>query len=168
MESGYRVRALTKSDGEEIARWRYPAPYDIYNSAPEGASAETLAAVAAYFVEPVHAYFAVDGSEGGLVGFCCFGEEAQVPGYDYTQECALDIGFGLRPDATGQGRGQPFLAAIQGFGLARFQPAALRATVADFNERSARTFLRAGFAPAARFAGRHPPHLAFTVYTRRA
>lgn len=168
MESGYRVRGVTQDDGEEIATWRYPAPYDIYNSGPEGACPATLAAVAAYFVEPTHAYFAIDGADGGLVGFCCFGAEAQVPGYDYQQKTALDIGFGMRPDATGQGRGQPFLAAILDFGLARYHPTALRATVAAFNERSARTFLRAGFVPVARFRGQSSPHLAFSVYTRRA
>ena len=167
MENGYRVRGLTRADAEAIATWRYPAPYDIYDSAPADASRELLAATAAYYADPIHAYFAVDDEMGNFLGFGCFGVEAQVPGYNYAQEDALDIGFGMRPDATGGGRGQSFLAAILDYGLALHRPPLLRATVATFNERSGRTLRRAGFLPAATFLSQHRSPLEFTVYTRQ-
>lgn len=167
MANGYRVRRLTQKDAEEIARWRYPAPYDCYDSAPADASRELLAATAAYYADPAHSYFAVDDEIGEFLGFGCFGVEAQVPGYDYSQTDALDIGFGLRPDRVGGGRGQALLSAILAHGLTRHSPTVFRATIATFNERSARTFLRAGFAQIATFRSQTAHPNDFGVYTRR-
>lgn len=168
MEIGYRVRRLTQKDAEEIARWRYPAPYDIYDSAPVGAEWEMLAATAAYYADPAHHYFAVDDETGEFLGFGCFGIEAQVPGYDYTHTDALDIGLGMRPDRVGGGRGQPFLSAILTHALSIQRPTLLRATIATFNERSARTFLRAGFAGIDTFRSHTAHPIDFGVYTRAA
>lgn len=166
--AAWRVRPLTATDTAQIARWRYPPPYDIYDSAPPDASPDALAAIAADYLNPAQGYFGVANETGGFLGFGCFGLEAQVPGYDYTQENALDIGFGMRPDATGQGRGQPFLAAILAHAQRTHKPALLRATVAAFNRRSARTFQRAGFVRVAAFRSRTSRPLDFAVYTRRA
>ena len=167
MGIGYRVRPLKPDDAQQIAQWRYPAPYDIYDSAPAHASRERLAATAAYYLDPAHGYFAVDGETGVLLGFGCFGGEAWVSGYDYAVADALDIGFGMRPDRVGEGRGESFLAAILAYGLTVHRPQLLRATVASFNKRSARTFLRAGFVPVASFFSQNRPPLEFTVYTRQ-
>ena len=168
MEIGYRARGVTRSDSEEIARWRYPAPYDLYDSAPADASPELLAATAAYYADPVHEYFAVDDETGIFFGFGCFGVEAQFPGYDYSKEDALDIGFGMRPDRVGNGRGQAFLSTILIHARAVHSPILLRATIAIFNERSTRTFLRAGFAKVATFRSQTTQPIDFGVYTRRA
>jgi len=159
---------LTQADAEEIAHWRYPAPYDIYDSAPAEATRELFAATAAYYADPAHNYFAVDDETGRFLGFGCLGVEAQVPGYDYTQTDALDIGFGLRPERVGGGHGQRLLAAILSHGQATHRPTAFRATIATFNERSARTFLRAGFVPVASFRSRSAHPADFRVYTRDA
>ena len=168
MENRYRVRALTQGDAEQIARWRYPAPYDFYDSAPANASRELLAATAAYYADPLHAYFAVDDETGSFLGFGCFGVEAQISGYDYSEQDALDIGFGMCPDRIGCGLGNAFLSAILSHGLAAHSPTFLRATVATFNERSARTFLRAGFVRIATFRSRTTRPTDFGVYTRAA
>lgn len=168
METGYSVRALTRGDVEQIARWRYPAPYDFYDSAPADASRELLAATAAYYADPLHAYFAVDDETGSFLGFGCFGVEAQVSGYDYSEQDALDIGFGMCPDRVGGGRGNAFLSAILTHGLKARHPTLLRATVAIFNERSARTLLRAGFVRIATFRSRTARPTDFGVYTRSA
>ena len=98
MTDGYRARALTEADAAQIAGWRYAPPYELHDSAPADATRELLAATAAYYADPIHRYFAVDGEAGVFLGFGCFGVEAQVRGYDYTQTNALEIGFGMRPD----------------------------------------------------------------------
>ncbi|MFZ1752611.1 MAG: GNAT family N-acetyltransferase [Caldilineaceae bacterium] len=168
MATGYGVRSLTQTDAEEIARWRYPAPYAIYNSAPVDASQELLAATAAYYADPLHRYFAVEDENGQFLGFGCCGPEAQVFGYDYTQVEALDIGLGMRPDRVGKGRGQAFLATILAHGLRLHTPSVLRATIAVFNDRSARTFLRSGFVQIATFRSQTTRPMDFGVYTRGA
>ena len=165
-EGGYPTRRLTWADAEQIARWCYPAPYDIYDSAPPDASRELLAATAAYYADPIHNYFAVDDEAGDLLGFGCLGPEAQVPGYDYAQTQALDIGFGMRPDRVGGGRGQAFLSAVLAHAQAVDQPTVFRTTVAIVNQRSARTFLRAGFVRVAFFRSQTARPNDFDVYTR--
>lgn len=168
MANGYWVRQLTQKDAQQIASWRYPAPFDFYDSAPADASAELLAATAAYYADPAHDYFAVDDETGELLGFGCFGVEAQVPGYDYTQSDALDIGLGMRPDGVGNGRGYAFLSVILAHAQTIYSPSLFRATIASFNERSARTFLRAGFVRIATFRSQTARPADFGVYTRRA
>ena len=78
------------------------------------------------------------------------GPEAQVPGGDYS-EPALDIGIGLRPDATGRGLGKLVLAEFLDFALDVYRPDRFRATIAAFNLRSQRTFLGLGFVETSRF-----------------
>src|SRR5262249_34048141 len=67
--SGFTFRELTRSDAEEIARWKYPEPYSMY----DGGDPDRLLE---------YTYFAGLDEEGGVVGFCCFGEDARVPGLD--------------------------------------------------------------------------------------
>jgi ribosomal-protein-alanine N-acetyltransferase len=166
--TAYRMRALNQVDVEAIARWRYPAPYDVYDSAPVDASSELLAATAAYYADAAHNYFAVDDETGELLGFGCFGVEAQVPGYDYSEQDTLDIGLGMRPDRVSSGRGQAFLASILAHALTRHTPTLFRATIATFNERSARTFLRAGFVRITTFHSQTARPTDFDVYSRGA
>ncbi len=168
LETGYLARPLTTSDAEAIARWRYPAPYAIYSSAPADASRELLAATAAYYADPAHHYFAVDDETGDFLGFGCWGAEAQVSGFDYAKLDALDIGFGMRPDRAGQGRGSAFLTAVLAYALQAQHPTHFRATVAAFNKRSARTFLQNGFEHVAFFTSASAQAIDFVVYTRRA
>jgi len=167
-ENGYQARQLTRTDVEDIACWRYPAPYDFYDSAPTGASQELLAATAAYYADPLHNYFAVDDETGLFLGFGCFGAEARVPGYNYTQADAIDIGLGMRPDRTGSERGGAFLVAILAHVLKIRTPAIFQTTIAAFNDRSARTFLRAGFVRVATFRSQTSRPTDFGVYTRSA
>lgn len=136
----------------------------MYDSAPAGAQWEMLVATAAYYADPAHRYFAVDDERGELLGFGCFGIEAQVPGYDYTQSDALDIGFGMRPDRLSGGRGAAFLAAILTHALTTDNPTLFRSTIATFNERSARTFLRAGFVKMNSFRSVTASPMDFDVY----
>lgn len=130
---------MDRTAARAIASWRYPPPYDIYDLSP--------AAIPA-LIEPQSRYFAVY-VQGELMGLCCFGFEAQVPGGEYGlgEPAFLDVGLGMRPDLVGQGRGARFAAAVICFGMDRYSPRHLRATIAAFNRRSQRTFERLGFVP---------------------
>jgi RimJ/RimL family protein N-acetyltransferase len=67
-----------------------------------------------------------------------------VSGGDY-RSAALDIGMGVRPDLTGRGTGASFAAAVIDFALKSFVPPALRVTVAAFNLRAQRVWIKNGF-----------------------
>ena len=122
---------------DEIAGWSYPPPYDIYDGEPSDA-ATTMRADARYS--------AVLEDER-LVGFCCLGSEARVPGLRQ-RDGVLDVGAGLRPDLVGRGLGARFLTAVMDYAWTEDPTAALRVCIAEFNLRAQRTVLFIGFAPA--------------------
>ena len=168
MTSTYSVRPLSEADARQILAWRYAPPYDIYNLIDADPAPADLARAVAFLLDPENLYFAVDDEDDVLLGFCCFGREAQVPGYDYSSQHALDVGLSMAPARTGQGGGQAFLAAILAFGFARFQTRRVRATVAAFNQRSQRLFRRAGFVRVASFTSATATPRAFVVLTASA
>jgi len=147
---------MDPASARAIATWRYDPPYEIYNVAPERIEEEVRA-----LLDPQNAYYAMVDERGSLVADCCFGRDAQVPGGDYTSD-ALDIGLGVRPDQTGQGRGHTFVEAVVEFARRTYAPAAFRVTVAAFNRRALRVWERAGFRPVQEFA-RTPDGLPFVV-----
>lgn len=55
-----------------------------------------------------------------------------------------ELGLGLRPDLTGQGRGSAFLAEILDFVRENYKLEKLRLSVASFNQRAIKTYKRAG------------------------
>jgi RimJ/RimL family protein N-acetyltransferase len=146
----YTVRILTLDDAFEIVAWRYDPPYQLYNMTSVNASKDEMARMADFLLDPTTGHFAVE-ENGQLLAFCCFGEEAQVPGYDYTQIEALDVGAGMHPMYTGQGRGRALMAAILAFGQKTYDPPCWRTTVATFNLRSQQMCRNAGFIPMATF-----------------
>ena len=150
---GLRFTPLSEADAEEILRWRYTGELAVYGfDTPDPvARAEEKRDL----LDPANGYHAARSAAGGLVGFCCFGPDAQVPGGDY-EEPALDVGLGLRPDLVGQGLGLPFVEAILDFARRAASPPRFRLTVAAFNRRAARVYERAGFEPVARFERRAP------------
>jgi [ribosomal protein S18]-alanine N-acetyltransferase len=120
------VRPLSPTDVREIATWRYAGPWRIYDS--DGPL-------------PAAGYLAVAGEpDGPLVGFCCAGVEARVPGLA-EEPGVLDIGVGMAPDLVGQGHGLAFGNAV----LDHFAAPCLRAVVQAWNERSRRLTRALGF-----------------------
>jgi RimJ/RimL family protein N-acetyltransferase len=118
----------------------------------------------ATLLTPANNYLVALAPDGDLIGFCCFGGEARVPGGDYTNPLALDVGLGLRPDQTGGGRGAAFVRAILEEGVRRHNPPRYRLTVAAFNERARRVYERVGFRPLSRFRrGGEPDALEFVI-----
>lgn len=161
----YTVRALTLIDALEIAVWRYDPPYHIYNMTGVDSSDEEVARMVDTLLDPANGYFAVDDDEG-LLAFCCFGKEGQVPGYDYSQLDALDVGVGMHPARLGQGRGRALMAAILAFGENRYRPIRWRTTVAAFNLRSQQMCRNAGFTQVDEFVSTGAPPRPFVVFDK--
>lgn len=128
------VRPLTTEDAGQIAQWRYDGPWRIYDSRPEdGLMCDNAA------------YLAVAGVDGGpLVGFCCSGAEATVPGLK-PEDGMLDVGVGMSPAMVGQGNGVRFASAVLNHYRSTTGIHRLRAVVQSWNERSLRLTRSLGF-----------------------
>jgi ribosomal-protein-alanine N-acetyltransferase len=84
------VAPLTRDHAEDIATWRYDAPYDVYDTVgvkPE----ELLDADAGFYAVMAH---------DRLIGFRSFGADGRVPGWDY-DDAALDTRAGCAPSSPG-------------------------------------------------------------------
>lgn len=139
------LRPLTPVDAAQIATWRYPPPFDLYDSdidptaydPPDGEG---------------HGYWVVDAEDGGVIAFVCLGPEGRVPGQTDEPD-TLDVGMGIRPDAVSQGVASALVPAVLGAVVAGLKPARLRTAVAAFNERSLRLCRSAGLEERRRFDG---------------
>jgi len=148
------VRDITPADAREFASWTYPEPYSMYDASPEDVEV---------YLEPANDYRTVIDDDGAIVGLCCFGIDARVPGGDYGAD-ALDVGTGMRPELTGQGRGREFFACVIAEARRLDPGKLLRTTVAAYNERARRMVERAGFRETEIF--RSPAGREFVVYSR--
>ncbi len=156
-------RPLDEPAAREMMRWRYPAPYNIYDLAVPEAETEEMVR---FLLDPANNYYRIDDDQGEMVAFCCFGRDAQVPGGDYARS-ALDIGLGVRPDLTGQGRGSSFAGEVIEFGKRTYNPERLRVTIAAFNNRAQRVWEKAGFKRVQTFT-RPGSQYQFVVLERKA
>ncbi len=136
-------RPARDDDVRTFAAWRYEPPYDAYDIAEE------IDSLITYFQGPeIECYVLFE--KGDLIGFCTFGQDAQVPGGDYSQP-ALDIGLGIKPALTGLGRGDEFVGAVLDHAEAIKPRGPRRVTIATWNERAQRAWRGAGFEVADRF-----------------
>jgi RimJ/RimL family protein N-acetyltransferase len=124
---------LTEADANEIAKWRYGDAYSLYDVD----DAERL-------LDPAYEYHAAVGRDDELVGYCCFGADARVPGLGEDAD-VLDVGGALRPDLTGIGLGAGFLRAACRLGEELHNPGAYRVVIAAFNKRAQRVAYALGF-----------------------
>lgn len=141
-----RFTPITAEEARQVLNWRYPGLPTLYNPA-----AEELENDIKVLLTPANNYYAARSAEGLLVGFCCYGADAQVPGGDYSLRNAVDVGLGMNPTLVGSGLSHAFLAAILDWGRLCFEPDHFRATVAAINLRSQGMFSRAGFYITQRF-----------------
>ncbi|MGC9523486.1 MAG: GNAT family N-acetyltransferase [Anaerolineae bacterium] len=158
-------RQMDEAAAQEIVAWRYDPPYDVYNHDPT----DVEASVRGLLTRDYH-YYSVWDAALGLIGFVCYGEDARVPGGDYAHVDGadpLDVGWGLRPDLTGQGLGPSFIKAALRFARHRWAPPAFRATVAAFNRRGFRVCEKVGFRQVDRFE-RPGDRRRFVILTRQA
>ena len=125
-----KVEALTDEQAAEIAEWRYDFPYEWYDTSADPSRVELFANPA----RRTHLRAVVD-EEGKLVGFFNFVPEGHE----------VRLGLGMRPDLTGRGLAQPFIAAGLDYAQREWQPRTFRLWVASWNERALRAYRRAGF-----------------------
>jgi RimJ/RimL family protein N-acetyltransferase len=134
------VRPLTPDNAQEIAAWRYAGPWQVYDPMAEDG-----------LLDSADGYRAVVGAdEGRLVGFCCSGGEARVPGLEADPDL-LDVGLGMAPAWVGGGHGFAFGQAVLDYFRRERPGVGLRAAVQSWNERSLRLTRHLGFVE----VGRH-------------
>jgi RimJ/RimL family protein N-acetyltransferase len=154
----FQISPLKEELADLIVRWRYLPPYQVYDLSP--ADKEPL-------LDPAYRYHQVLDGSGNLIGYCCFGEDARVPGGVYPGEESeyLDVGVGMHPSLVGRGKGAAFVGEILEYARDRYQPAVFRVTIADFNQRSLKTFRKLGFKDSHHFK-RKPDGMPFTQLER--
>ncbi len=138
-----RVRALTRADALGIAAWRYEGRWRVYDPAPDDA-----------LLDAADGYWAVGGDGDTLVGFCCVGAEARVPGLPEPAPEIRDIGVGMDPRWVGAGHGGEFGQTVVDHFNAWPGVHGLRAVVQHWNERSLRFVRRLGFVEVGRHISR--------------
>ena len=121
---------MTEEEAEEVISWRYPGEYAFYDMERD---VEDRAELRAAHVREAKYFSALQNSE--LIGFFEFDVDGDV----------VELGLGLRPDLTGQGRGPTFLEAALAFARERFGAERFRLRVAEFNRRAIAVYERAGF-----------------------
>ncbi|MEM7336181.1 MAG: GNAT family N-acetyltransferase, partial [Chloroflexota bacterium] len=113
-----------------ISNWHYEGAYKFYDLDQDQ---EDLKA----FLDPSEwpdRYFAVCGAGNELVGFLSF---------EIDNDNA-EISLGLRPDLTGKGFGQSFVACGLEFASKRFSPKTFSLIVASFNQRAITVYTKNG------------------------
>jgi RimJ/RimL family protein N-acetyltransferase len=126
----YHIDQLSIEDGMAIATWRAPGPWAV-NDALEPPRRD-------------EGYWAISDRIGQLVGYCCFGEAARVPGLS-AQPATLDVAFGLRPDLVGRRLSAGVARAVVEHAHRVAEGAGLRCVVALWNEPGRRATETAGF-----------------------
>ncbi|WP_325034793.1 GNAT family N-acetyltransferase [Lentibacillus sp. Marseille-P4043] len=130
---------MSEKRAKEILKWKYVKPYDFYNNDLNDESLQE-------FLE--NPYFAVVDQDDELFGFFCVGESAQVPIGNQVgayNEDMIDIGFGMKPNLTGQGNGFEFCSLIFRCVQENYDKKDLRLTVATFNKRAIHLYGKLGF-----------------------
>ena len=134
----FSTQPISPQDANDIASWQYESPYSIYSLSQKDIPV---------LLDSNNLYFAAKDESGQTIGYCCFGEEARVPGGKYNEKepLVIDLGLGMHPGMVGRGLGGPFVDAILRFATEEFNPGRFRVSIAEFNKRSQRTFLKLGF-----------------------
>jgi len=127
---------MTTEYAQQISRWKYVGIYSLYNH-DEGN-------IAGYMDD---AHFACVDVNNELIGYFCYGNDAQIPTIEENvyDDNFLDIGLGLRPDLCGKGHGLTFLLKGMDYAKMLYNTTNLRLTVATFNERAMKLYTKAGF-----------------------
>ena len=115
----FSLRPMTQADAEAIALWHYPERYSFYDWVEDRDDLDEL-------VDPARrgeAYVSVDDPDGTLIGYFSFKQTARR---------TITVGLGLRPDHTGMGLGEAFLAAGLDHARTRFHPEGFALSVATF------------------------------------
>jgi len=148
----YQIVPMTADLAQQVVTWKYDGPYAFYDYCNE---ADHILDTS----EWGKTLFAVLDESGQLCGEVSFGfldpADEWVAQEDMDagrlENCILWIGFGLRPDLTGQGQGLAFVNACVAFAVqfARVQYHYLGEYIGlgvyQFNQRAIKVYERAGF-----------------------
>jgi enoyl-CoA hydratase/carnithine racemase len=126
----FRVRQLTIEDGLDLASWSRPGAWHIEDAleAPE----------------PDEGYWAVVDRHDILLGFCCVGAAARVPGAPQ-DDYVIDVAIGIRPQLAGRGWSGPLGRAAVQYAASVALDRRLRTTVPEWNEIGRHAAQQAGF-----------------------
>ncbi len=129
---------FTQAHAEEIMDWKYPPPYEQYNTPDTDQPKPTE-----LLTDSEDHFFAVIQDET-MIAFRSFGKDGQVPGGSYP-DTHLDTGGGLRPDLTGKGLGQEVITQGLLFGSRHFNTQKFRVSIDARNQRAQTVCRRIGF-----------------------
>lgn len=136
----YIIRPMKKDEAIEISKWEYEEPYSFYNM---GGSQEVIEELLD------GSYYTVKKENEEIFGYFCFGISAQVPEGNkynvYREKDKIDIGLGMKPELTGQGKGIEFIRKGLEFAKKKYPTSKIRLTVAIFNKRAIKTYENVGF-----------------------
>ena len=130
------ITAMTTEYARQISHWKYDGEYSLYDENEENADE---------FMDGTHYICLSENDE--LVGYFCFGKDAQIPTVEKNvyEGDYLDIGLGLKPDLCGRKLGLSFFHKGLDFAFETFGTTSFRLSVAAFNERAIKVYERAGF-----------------------
>lgn len=134
------VVPMLRKHQQAISQWKYEGIYAFYNRT------RPLEYDEKDDIRVEDAFVCLD-DDSCVAGYFHFGKEAQIPtieNYLYTSDY-LDIGLGLRPDLCGQGLGIAFVALGMEYAEHIYKMDKFRLSVAIFNERAIKVYLKAGF-----------------------
>lgn len=132
------IREMTEEEAIQSLKWEYEPPYDFYNVAYDE---ESLS-------ERMDGSYKVVYDGETFIGFFCTGESARVPAGNKTgvyEQDFVDMGLGLHPEWTGQGKGFQFGMKVLTY-IKETEPGyPVRLSVATFNKRAIRLYENMGF-----------------------
>ena len=130
------IKTMTIDYANQVIEWKYDDKYSIYNHDKSFLSECN---------DGMH--FAFIDEKNNLLGYMCFGIEAQIPTDEINvyHDDYLDIGLHINPNLIGKGHGKIFLNLCTKFANTHFGKFKLSATIAKFNDRAQTLFINAGF-----------------------
>ncbi|MDN5762946.1 MAG: GNAT family N-acetyltransferase [Microlunatus sp.] len=150
----FAVSELSIDDGMDLAMWTTPGPWSVSDQ-----------------LEPPErdeGYWAVRDANQRLVGYCCFGEAARVPGLRGDPRL-LDVALGLRPDLVGHGWSNELARTVVERARSVAAGRRLQSVVAEWNTAGRHAAEAAGFKVAgAQEVSGGAAVSSYLVYTRAA
>lgn len=133
MSQVYRVKKMNRQEAQTYLHWRYPAPYEFYNT-PVPYYEESLAEI-------------MDNQVGELFFAVYVAEELYgIFSYQLLEDGRMEIGLGIRPEDCGKGQGLEMTEKAIAFARKHLDfQGTLCLRVADFNLRAMKVYERAGF-----------------------
>lgn len=128
----YKFEMMTQEQAEEIAHnWHYDGEYSFYDMEEDEEDLEEF----------------LDRKARGNSIFAVMMDDELIGFFSESQAAAnvCDIGLGMRPDLTGNGRGTEFLHAGMDFVKSRFTVDKIMLSVATFNQRAIKVYRKVGF-----------------------